>query len=131
MTNSVPFLSNFSDLITFDEEEVNLKPQPLDTDVTFSDADDNFDGGSLNISGLLSEDILSIRDQGTGAGEIGFDGVSITFVGTIIGTATGGTSGIDFNIIFNANATSAAINALLQNLTYENLSDTPYFIKSS
>jgi len=49
----------------------------------------------------------------------------ITFGGITIGTAAGGSGGTDFSAAFNSNATSAAIEVLIENLTYENLSDTP------
>ena len=125
MTNFLPSLSGFSSTITLDEEAVNLEPQLLDADVTFTDTDDNFDGGTLAIRGLLAQDILSVRDQGTAAGQIGYNGITLTFAGITIGTVTGGTSGADFNVTFNASATAASIEALVENLTYENLSDVP------
>ena len=125
MTNSSPYLSGFSTAITFDEELVNFGPQLLDTGVTFTDLDDNFDGGSLVMRGLLAEDILSVRNQGSGTGQIGYDGSIVTFEGITIGTVTGGTNGTDLSVIFNASATAASIEALIENLTYENLSDTP------
>ncbi len=125
MTNSTPFLFGFANTITFDEELVNFGPQLLDTHVIFYDEDDNFDGGSLVMRGLLAEDILSIRNEGSGADQIGFDGILVTFEGITIGTATGGTGGTDFAVTFNAAANFVAIDALIENLTYQNLSDTP------
>jgi Ca2+-binding RTX toxin-like protein len=121
----VPVLTSVKSSVTFTETVVYATPQLLDTDVSFSDSDDNFDGATLVISGLLAEDLLSIRNQGAGAGEIGFSGGNVTFGGTVIGTATGGQSGNDFVVTFNGNATSAAIEALIENLTYANTSHTP------
>ena len=46
MVNSPPFISGFSSIITLDEELVNLEPQLLAGDVTFTDAVNNFDGGN-------------------------------------------------------------------------------------
>ena len=83
----------------------------------------DFDGGSLTVSltgGQPSEDVLSIRNQGTAVGQIGFDGSNVTYGGVLIGTATGGTSGADLVVTFNANATPLAVSALLNNVTYEN-----------
>ncbi|WP_422370998.1 FG-GAP-like repeat-containing protein [Hoeflea sp.] len=129
MPNSLPFLSNLSLTLTIDEEAANLGPQLIDSDVTFFDADDNFDGGTLVLSGLLADDTGSIRNQGTGAGEIGFSGGNITFGGTLIGTASGG-EGTALSITFNAQATSAGIEALIENLTFATLSDTPAFTRT-
>ena len=106
MSNSLPFLSDFSLSLFIDEEAANLTPQLIDSDVTFTDADNNFDGGTLVLSGLLSDDIVSVRNDGSGAGEIGYSGGSIAFGGTEIGTAGGG-NGVAFSITFNASATSA------------------------
>jgi hypothetical protein len=84
----------------------------------------DFDGGNLTVSiasgGDASEDLLSIRDQGIGAGQIGFSGGNVTYQGTLIGTASGGSAGADLVISFNANATPEAATALVKNITYEN-----------
>jgi hypothetical protein len=109
----------------FDENDVNATPKLLFPEASFDDADGNLDGGVLTLSGGLAEDVVSVRDVGTSAGEIGFDGATVTFAGVAIGTATGGTGGVPLEIAFNASATSDAIELLIENLTYQNLSDTP------
>ncbi len=76
------------------------------------------------MTGLLTEDTLSVRDEGNAAGEIGVDGTNVSYSGTTIGTVSGG-AGTDLTISLHANATSAAMDALIQNLTYANSSDTP------
>ena len=68
---------------------------------------------------------MSVRNQGIAASEIGFDGTDVTFGGVVIGTLAGGAAGADLTITFNASATSEAVDALIQNLTYANSSDTP------
>src|SRR4051812_33429981 len=110
MPNTSPTLTGFAASVTFLE---NAGPQLLDTDVTFSDPDNNFDGGALTVTGLLSEDVVSIRNQGLSAGQIGFNGGTgeISYGGTVIGTAAGG-SGATLTLTFNAAATSVAIDAL-------------------
>jgi hypothetical protein len=124
--NDAPTLTGFAPSITLLENAVNAAPVLLDADVTFSDADDNFSGGTLVMSGLLAEDVISIRNQGSGAGQIGFNGGTgaVAFGGVVIGTATGGSGGT-FTVTFNGSATSAAIETLIENLTYANSSDTP------
>jgi Ca2+-binding RTX toxin-like protein len=120
--NDAPALGGFAPSVSFDENTVNAAPQLLDADVTFADAD--FGGGTLTLSGLLAEDRASVRDQGTGAGQIGLSGADVTFGGVVIGTLAGGVGGT-LTVTFNAAATTAAIDALIQNLTYANVSDTP------
>ena len=124
MANAVPTLTGLATTVTFGENTVNAAPQLIDGDVSFSDADDNLDGGTLVVSGLLAEDTVSINNEGNGAGQIGFSGGNVSFGGTVIGAATGG-AGATLTVTFNASATSAAIEALIQNLTYANSSDIP------
>jgi hypothetical protein len=120
----MPTLTGFAPSITFNENTVNATPQLLDTNVVFTDVEGDFNGGRLTLSGLLAEDRVSVRNQGSAAGQIGLSGANITFGGVTIGTLAGG-SGATLTINFNASATSAAIDALIQNLTYANVSDTP------
>lgn len=101
------------------------------SDVVVSDIDSiNFAGGTLTVEidgGLqAAEDVLSIRNQGTAGGQIGVSGNNITFGGLLIGTFTGGAGITPLNVTFNSNASTAAITALIENITYENIGgDTP------
>ncbi len=121
---TAPVLTGFAPFITFAENTVNAAPQLLDPAVVFTDAEGDFNGGTLSLSGLLAEDRVSVRNQGIGAGQIGLSGGNVTYAGLVIGTLTGG-SGTTLSITFNAAATSVAIDKLIQNLTYANVSDTP------
>ena len=121
---TAPVLTGFEPTITFDENTVNGTPQLLDSDVTFTDADNDFDGGRLTLSGLRTEDRVAVRNQGTDAGQIGVSGTDVTWGGVVIGTLAGG-SGATLTITFNASATAEAIEALVENLTYANVSDNP------
>ncbi|MDO9527125.1 MAG: FG-GAP-like repeat-containing protein [Gemmobacter sp.] len=122
--SNVPTLSGFATSVTFAENLVNATPQRLDADVVFADDDGDFNGGTLSVSGLLGDDRVSVLNEGSGAGEIGLSGASVTFGGVEIGTLSGGV-GATLNIGFNAAVTSAAIDALIENLTFANVSDTP------
>ncbi len=122
--NDAPTLTGFGPSVTFAENTVNAAPQLLDADVDFADAEGNFDGGTLRLSGLLAEDRAGINDQGTGAGQIGVSGTTVTYEGVAIGSFAGGV-GSTLIVTLNAAATSAAVDALIQNLTYANVSDTP------
>ncbi|MGR3321927.1 MAG: Ig-like domain-containing protein [Pseudooceanicola sp.] len=136
-----PVLSVAQPVVTFDEADVNAGPQILFAGVDVGDADSaDFDGGVLRIfrAGAAqaeslfqapddeSQDNLGIRDQGNGPGQIGVSGTSVTFGGTVIATITSdGSGGSGLILEFNANATPAAVEALLQNVTYQNPSDDP------
>src|SRR5262249_39593681 len=124
MTNTRPTIGGVATSVVFGEATVNVTPQLIDSAVVFTDPDDNYDGGTLLVSGLLAEDTVSIRNQGVGAGQIGFSGGTVSFGGTAIGTASGG-AGAALTVTFNTSASAASIDALIQNLTYANSSDAP------
>jgi len=122
--NDAPRLTGLSGTLTFAENTVNATPQLIDADVSFTDGDNNFDGGTLKVSGLLDADVVAFRSQGTGTGQIGISGNSISYGGTLIGTFTGG-NGTTLVVTFNGDATAAAIEALIENLTFAHTSDLP------
>ncbi|QZP29688.1 DUF4347 domain-containing protein [Pseudomonas mosselii] len=91
--------------------------------VTDSDSAD-FAGGNLTVAvsanGVAGEDVLGIRNQGNGVGQIGVSGNTVSYGGVAIGTYTGGTGGANLVLTFNGNATAAAVQAVVRNLTYDN-----------
>lgn len=125
--NAAPVIANL------DGDSVNFiegSPQVLldagnDATVTDSDSTD-FDGGNVTVSisanRVSTEDVLSIRNQGTSGGQIGTSGLNVTYGGVIIGTRTanGGTDTHDLVITLNSAATPAIIQALVRNLIYIN-----------
>ncbi len=123
--NDVPTVSNLvGDVLNYAEGDGAVVIEQ-GSDALVSDIDSiDFDGGTLNVecdSGLqAAEDVFSIRNQGTVAGQIGISGSNVTYGGVVIGTYSGGTGLAPLYIVFNANATSAAVTALVQNITYEN-----------
>ncbi|RTY36918.1 DUF4347 domain-containing protein, partial [Chlorobium phaeovibrioides] len=107
----------------------------MDGDLIFGDVDSvNLDGGTLTVSGLDSEDVVSIATsvmnvsgaiQRSGTDVQVGNGSTWTTIGTI-GTTTGTTgSGEDLVITFNSSATPTNVDALLQSLTFYNNDDTP------
>ena len=79
-------------------------------DVTVADIDSaDFATGTLSVSfasgGVPAQDVLGIRNQGSGAGQIGSSGSNVTYGGTMIGTFTGG-AGSDLVVTLNGNASS-------------------------
>src|SRR5262245_46503528 len=115
-----PTLSDVVSSVTFLENTVNATPQLLDANVTFGDVDNNFNGGTVTVSGLLAEDRVAIRT----AGLISTSGSSVLYNGVTIGSFAGGV-GNTFTVTLNANANSTSVEALIENLTYGNISNTP------
>ena len=78
----------------------------------------NFDTGTLTVSFTAgsdsAEDVLAIRNQGTGAGQIGVSGSDGHLQGVTIGTFTGGSSGSNLVITLNSSATPTAVTALVR-----------------
>ena len=107
----------------------NAAPVVIDSAITLTDTDTLAFGGfvlTLAISANgTADDRLAIRHQGNGANQIGFDGSTVRCQGTIIGTASGGTGATPLTVLLNASATKAAVQMLIQNLTFANVSDAP------
>ena len=122
--NDMPALTDLEIALSLTEGDA---PTLIDADVTFSDAEDNFDGGSLFVTGAVSGDVLSIRHEGTDTGEIGLSGANVTYGGITIGSYA--LVGLDLAVDFTAAATSAAIEALIENLTYSTISDAPHLLR--
>jgi uncharacterized protein (DUF2141 family) len=123
--NQAPTLTGVVASLTFNENVVNAAAQLIDTDVTFADSDGNFNGGSIVISGGLAEDVIAIRNEGTGIGQVGVSGSNVTYGGIVVGTFTGGTAGVPLTVSLNGSATSIAVDQILENLTYQNVSNSP------
>ena len=113
--------------IVIAEDTSNAAEQVIDNDVTVAGTTTDFDGENLIISTSGGvEDQLSIVNEGTGAGQIGVSGTDISYEGTIIGTlSSDGSNGSDLQIDLNASASKAAIERLIENVTYQNTSDAP------
>ena len=123
--NDVPTIVNLDgDTLAYDEGDgavvIEQGGNAVVSDVDSSD----FDGGTLTVTisagGDSAEDVLSIRNQGTGAGQVGVSGSNVTFSGTVVGTFVGGSSGTPLTITWNASSTPLAVTQVVQNITYEN-----------
>jgi len=122
MAYAVPILTGLTTPVTFLENAVNAAPQLIDAHVSFTAAGNptNFNGGTLTVTGLLPEDTVAIRNQGTSFSQIGISGSNVTFGPvvpgggvTVIGSFAGG-DGSTLTVTFNANAWTAAIEALIE-----------------
>ncbi len=138
-----PVIAGFNTERVLSEAEVNAGPVLLDADahVALGDLDSaDFQGGRLEVTRTTgdgyqdlfaapddaSQDVLGIRNQGTGAGQIGVSGTTVSFGGTAFATiVSDGTAGSSLVVEFLAGASLAAVEALLENLTYANPSDDP------
>ncbi len=92
-----------------------------------SDADSsNFNGGSLVVTSSGSSDKVSIKNQGTSAGQIGITGTNsgnVTYGNKTIGTYS--INGATLTVTFTStNATQAAVTALLKDIQFSSTSST-------
>ncbi|MBO3705820.1 MAG: hypothetical protein J5X21_05380 [Candidatus Accumulibacter sp.] len=125
-----PELADFTGTVSFDENAVNAGLQVIDSAVNLIDSDSaNFNGGRLDLyylTGQAAEDQLGVVHQGTGAGQIGVSGQTVSFGGVAIGTISGGANGANLRIDFSSNAaTPDAVEALIQRLGYQNADSSP------
>ncbi|QPG62359.1 DUF4347 domain-containing protein [Pseudomonas sp. BIGb0427] len=124
-SNDPPVLSNLNgDSNTFIEGGA---PVLLDAggNALLTDLDSaDFNGGNVTVAitanRVSGEDLLGIFNQGSGAGQIGVSGSNVTYAGVIIGSFAGGSASSNLVISLNSNATAAAVQALVRNLTYSN-----------
>ncbi|MFO0820430.1 MAG: choice-of-anchor D domain-containing protein [Pirellulales bacterium] len=104
-------------------------PQLIAGDALVFDSDSqSFNNGELEVeivANATAADRLGIRNVGASGGEIGVLGNSVTYSGVPMGTYSGGAGLTPLTVQFNDQATIAAVQALLQNLTYSNTAADP------
>jgi len=98
----------------------------IDGYATVSDLDTaDYNGGSLTVTitaGSTAADRLDVRNVGTGTGQIGVSGSTISYEGVAIGSKSGGTGATPLAItLTSAAATPAAAQALARVITYQNV----------
>jgi hypothetical protein len=79
---------------------------------------------SLTANGT-TDDRLEIRNTGTGPGQVGVSGNNVTYGGVTVGTFSGGTGTAPLVITFNASADPTSAQAILESVTFRNVSSTP------
>ncbi|WP_346891100.1 Ig-like domain-containing protein [uncultured Roseibium sp.] len=111
----------------FSVADATSAAQIIDPNVSFTDSGQRgMASGRLAVSGFIDgEDVIGIHHEGTGSGQIGVSGDQISYGGTVVGSFTGGSGSADLVVSLNGNATAAAVDALIQNLTYFNTSGSP------
>ena len=128
--NAAPTVSNLNgDSVTFTEDgSAVLLDKDSNATVTDSDNPVSLNGGnviaSISANRVVGEDVLSIKNIGTSAGQIGVSGTTVSYGGTAIGTYTGGTGSNDLVVTLNSSATLEATTALIKALTYANTNST-------
>ncbi len=104
-------------------------PVVIDGNADLADSDaTTWNNTTLRVAVLAnasSFDRLAIRNQGVLEGQVGVSGNSVTFGGVVVGTFSGGQGSTPLVLNFGPNATFTAVRAVLRNLTYANLSNTP------
>ena len=100
-----------------------------------------FVNGSVNVEfgqPPVAGDVLGIRDEGLGLGQINVVGTDVRFtdaggVTKSIGSFSGGVNGVPLTVSLTGFATIAAVQALVRNLTYDNnvpgLTSAPRYVK--
>lgn len=102
--------------------------QLVATGLIITDVDaSHFNGGSLTaaLASYVAGDTLAIQPVGDGPGEINLVGNIVYYEGTIIGTVAGGNGTALVVTLTTTAATPAAIEALVERITYANASDNP------
>lgn len=99
-------------------------------DVVITDPDTaSFNGGNLRVSITFNRDpahdVLSIANNGTGAGQISVAGGNVSYGGTVIGSYVGGVGTSDLVVSFNSNASHAAVSALIEAVQFANNQAAP------
>ena len=121
--NDAPVVSSFGDNLSYTEDS---SPIIVTTGALIGDVDSiNFDTGKLIVRVLVNahaSDRIGIRHQGTNPGQIGISGSDVTYGGVVIGTFAGTTV---LTVTLNGNADSASVQALLRNITFQNISQAP------
>ena len=101
----------------------------IDGRATLLDANSpNYGSGNLTVTLTLNgtaDDRVEVRNTGTGPGQIGVSGSTVSYGGTTIGSVSGGSGVTPLLVTLNSSATPAAAEALMRNVTFRNVSSTP------
>ncbi len=117
--NDAPVLGGISGPVGYLVGEAAVFITPAATVADIDSAD--FAGGSLTVSitaGGGVSDTLAILHEGSGPGQVGVAGATVSYGGVLIGTFAGGTGGTALTLTLNAAATPAAVAAVLHRLTF-------------
>jgi hypothetical protein len=125
--NDAPVVTPIAPDVTFVEDGV---AQVIDASGTITDVDStNFDTGVMTVSVTQNgsvDDRVVVGNFGTGPGQVGTSGSTVTYGGVVVGTFTGGSSGSDPLVItFNSSATPATVQEVYRSIQFDNISHNP------
>lgn len=124
-TNDAPVIADLDGdvFIHIDGGGAQILNQGAAASVSDVDSSD-FDTGTLRVgitnNAVLLEDVISIENQGAGAGQIGFDGTNVSYGATTIGVKDVGSTNILLIINLDSDADTTSVSTLLNAITYEN-----------
>lgn len=87
-----------------------------------------YDNGSITFTLTTNgtpNDVLAIRNDGTGTNQIGISGSDVTYAGIVIGSFTGGTNGTPLVVSLNASSTVPAARQLIRAVTFQTTTNSP------
>jgi VCBS repeat-containing protein/CshA-type fibril repeat protein len=129
-TNDQPVITNLN-AVSYFENAINTAAAIIDGSITLTDIDSpTYNGGSLTVSGLVAaEDTVSLPVSAAAvSGNVQINGGNVEYYnGTswvVIGTQSGG-AGANFVVSFNASATPAIVQRVIENLIFANSSNNP------
>jgi VCBS repeat-containing protein len=136
--SAAPEIAGLPETLTLDEAAVSAGPVLLFPSLAFGDADSaNLAGGEIRLTVLATPETGPNFPAPDGSGQDAFSllpGGGVTLAGSTVsvgGVAVGeveagfATAGATFTIRLNANATPAAVEAVIERLAYSNNSDDP------
>jgi subtilisin-like proprotein convertase family protein len=88
----------------------------------------NYDRGTLTVTvdrNPSVADVLSIKNQGTGAGQVSIAANEVSVGGVLVGTFSGGDTPNPLFVRFSKNATAASVQAVIRAVTFNNTLDNP------
>lgn len=124
--NDAPVIGNIGAPVSYTENATQLIMAPAATLVDLDSVD--LAGGVLTVTltaNGATNDVLAVRSQGSGSGQIGVSGTSVRYSGTQIGTLSGGTALNPLAVTLNSNATAVAVEALIRNISYRANTEVP------
>jgi hypothetical protein len=119
--NAAPVVGLPSGALSWTEHQ---SPVLVDAAATVGDADSaSLSGGSLvvGMSDAVAGDELGIRTTGVGAGQVSLSGASVLVSGVVVGTASGGGGTTPLTVLFTAQGTPAAAQAILRAVQFRHL----------
>lgn len=128
--NDQPVITGLN-AVTYFENAINATAAIIDGSITLTDIDSpDYNTGTLTVSGLIAgQDTVSLPvGAATVLGNVQINGGNVEYYDgsswVVIGTQSGGV-GANFIVTFNANATAAIVQRVIENLTFANSSDNP------